>query len=134
MSVSRELVRAVQIMVNRENNGEHVPEGWEEYSEDAVVTIAANPPGTVYVNVYVLDRVCGGQEEGGWYFDTGDVELSVVCDSDESANERAALLADVYEDNRNRYSVIYYSKSPDFEIRVEYTPAAAWPVAYPHYE
>lgn len=134
MSVGRELVEAVKIMVARESGGLHTPDGWEDWAEDDVITLASRPAGMVYVNVYRLDRVCGGQEEGGWWYDTGDVELSIACESEESAEHYAEMLGETYVNHGNRYSVIYYRKAPDFEIQVDEKPAADWPSVTPHYE
>lgn len=134
MSVSRELIEACKIMVAREKSGEFTPEEWEEWTEAEIIGLAARPSTTVFVNVYQLDRVCGGAEEGGWWFDTGEPEVSITCGSEESAAHVAELLGETYRDNRNRYSVIYYLKSPDYRVEIDYKPAASFPAVFPHYE
>lgn len=132
--MNTELVKAMKVIVQRELNQEYVPESWEEWEESEIIYLASRPAGLQYVNVYMLDRVCGGAEEGGWWYDTGSVELSLVCDSVESAEAYAVMLLDTYRDNGNRYSVIYYRKSPDFLVEVDNKPAADWPREQPHYE
>lgn len=128
-----DLFRALKTLAEREASGVVLPEYWDDWTDEEIVFLAANP-GMVYVNVYRLDRVCGGQEEGGWWFDTGDVELSIACDSEESAEARAEMLAELYVSHGNRYSVIYYRKDDDYSVSVEEKPAADWPAVYPHYE
>lgn len=135
MSVrNSELFRAMKTIATREINGESVPVGWEEWTDEEIVFLAANPAGLSYVNIYQLDRVCGGPEEGGWWFDTGTVELSIVCDSEESAQERAEMLREVFENHGNRYSVIYYRKPSDYDVDIDDKPGADWPVESPRYE
>lgn len=43
-----------------------------------------------WMNIYEVDREFGGPEEGGWYYDTGEVEVSIPL-HDLDADEVFAL-------------------------------------------
>lgn len=87
--------------------------------------------GTEYVNVYEVDRVCGGPEEGGWYFDTGQIiESRHVMTHD--VNRTIADLEREYPKTGDSNSVIY--RGGDYRIYVEDNPGADYPEYPPHYE
>lgn len=79
-----------------------------------------------YVNVYELDRSFGGDEEGGWWFDSGELELSVKVESEEHAEVIADMLREVFPDNGNRYSVTYWRKARDYSVMVETEEIKRW--------
>lgn len=135
MSVSRELINAIKIMTARESAGEYVPEHWDEwFSEEELIAVASKPVGTCYVTVYALDRVYGGPEEGGWWFDTGEVVLSLCAPSQEVADMWADMLSEEYVSHGNRYSVIYYRKDTDYNVNITDYPGKNFPEHTPHYE
>ena len=87
-----------------------------------------------YVNVYEVDRVKGGSEEGGWWYDAGQPIESVRVRSRIEAAILKTELADKYRDEqpkRNRYSVI---GGPDIEIFIEDHFAREFPERRPLYE
>jgi hypothetical protein len=85
-----------------------------------------------YVNVYEVDRECGGAEEGGWYFDTGRPILTEVVFTEGWAYVRAERLEAEWPDGRNRFSV--RPKGADYIVRVEDEPGKDFPEVWPHYE
>jgi hypothetical protein len=95
-----------------------------------------------HVNAYAVDRVYGGPEEGGWWYDTGTFlgGRAVLQGDDEEAYETTIeaakkylheRFAHEYEGNRSRYSVI---GEENFEVYVEDEPGADFPQERPHYE
>lgn len=135
MSV-RDFAAAVRTMIAREAAGEYVPERWDDgrFSENEVIAIAAMPAGTTYVNVYAVGREYGGPEEGGWYYDSGELELSLCAPSEAVADMWAALLHAEYQDHGNRYSVLYYRNPQDYIVDVSDIPGESYPKNRPHYE
>jgi hypothetical protein len=135
MSVTPGFIAAVQTLTARAANGEYVPNGWDSWMSEAdIISVASRPAGVIFVNVYALGREYGGSEEGGWWFDTGSVVLSITCESEEHAQAVQSLLSELYVDHRNRFSVIYYRKAPDYGVYVEDVPARDFPEHTPHYE
>lgn len=87
---------------------------------------------TWYVGVYSIRRCYGGPEEGGWWYDSGDLMFSVRCFSEESADDLGALLREKFPRTGKRYSVL---GGYDFEIKVGNTfPIEHFPTNRPHYE
>lgn len=94
----------------------------------------------IYINVYELDSLYGGPEEGDWWYDTGWPVVSLkVAASDHAVTlqDVVAGLREVYPDNGNRRSTVYRQvpdKGPDYAIRIEGHPAKKWPEERPRYE
>lgn len=85
-----------------------------------------------WVAVYEVDRGYGGPEEGGWYFDTGVLQLSVPCDSREQAEVIREIIAPDWESTSDSSSVIY--SGGDYRISVrKHKPADEFPERTPHY-
>ena len=93
-----------------------------------------------YVNVYELDSLYGGPEEGGWWYDVGTPFLSLKVEGYDRAGDiidLAVALREQYEDNGNRRSTVYRvveDKPTDYRVRIETGPAKAWPEETPRYE
>lgn len=87
-----------------------------------------------YVNGYLVDRVYGGPEEGGWWYDAGQPVLSLRL-PDEDAHAFAEALHDAFkvlnDTSRSRYSMI---GTPDYVVMVEDEEAKPFPEVAPHYE
>lgn len=74
----------------------------------------------VYVNTYDVTRRYGGPEEGGWWYDEGELLWSQKCQSeDEADEERASLVRDLPRGRR---------------VCVESHPGENFPRRKPHYE
>lgn len=90
-----------------------------------------------YLNVYYLEDVYGGPEEGGWWYETGSLVLTleVAGAAGPSFVERALDgLRAVFQDHGNRRSVIYASKEEDYRVLLETHPGIGWPAETPRYE
>ena len=85
-----------------------------------------------YVNVYRVDQAFGGPEEGGWYYETGELVMHETYHQSEVAESRAMVLRLTYKDGKNRYSVM--PKDDDFIVRVEDHIGEDYPKVRPHYE
>lgn len=86
------------------------------------------------VNIYQLDQGYGGPEEGGWYYEIEEPELSIPFAASRYAEavKVAEALEAVYQDHRYRYSVI--PRGADYHVRIERRAAVASPQVQPHYE
>ena len=86
------------------------------------------------VNVYALDRCYGGPEEGGWWYDTEDPELSLEVPASRygDAVAIAGALEAVYPDRHSRSSVAY--SDGDYDVRVERWSPRYSPSVQPRYE
>ena len=79
-----------------------------------------------YVNAYAVTREYGGPEEGGWWYDTGDVLASELCDGKHAEVVRARL----EEEFCQSYAV---PRGARLSVHVEDVPAAPWPAEKPYY-
>lgn len=108
--------------------------------------------GPLYLGVYRIERCYGGPEEGGWYYDSGEVvEWYKLRRSERGHDGRIkrsvlrALLRDIAQrvgyvlngneprpkGYRTRSSVI---GGPDIEVRMSSFVPEHFPVSRPHYE
>lgn len=97
---------------------------------DYPVELPDGSPAT-FVNVYEIDRRCGGPEEGGWWYDTGEPVKSIICTTHEEAEEVREMLRTEYVRSGKRYSVL---GGEDYDVFIEPHPAKAWPEGRPRYE
>jgi hypothetical protein len=84
-----------------------------------------------WVNVYSVNRLYGGPEEGGWWYDTGEIVLSKQFDDDDSAQDYAESLEKQFPNTGKRYSVL---GGEDYNIWVEDSPGQDYPTERPRYE
>jgi hypothetical protein len=88
-----------------------------------------------FVNIYEVDRVYGGPEEGGWYFDAGTLQGWWHASSLENAYELAEKLQDEpYKSTGDASSVVYSGGDYDFEITRGASGAESYPEERPFYE
>jgi len=95
-----------------------------------------------FVNVYLRERLYGGPEEGGWWFDAGTplLRLETYGMVDQEALE---VLVDTLQENFSRelrrvvsesgYCVLSESER-DYLVLLEDEPGQSWPDVYPVYE
>lgn len=83
-----------------------------------------------HVNVYRIERYYGGPEEGGWWFDTGTVEMTWPCTTQSEVDAAIAELTKKYPRTGNRGKV---HGGADFDIRVEGHTGKSFPTETPHY-
>lgn len=92
-----------------------------------------------HVSVYEIDRACGGPEEGGWWYNVGELIHSIpVMDddlSDEDIDNLVAMMRKVYPEQTGDYGVgsVLYSGG-DYEVYVEDRKGESYPKERPHYE
>lgn len=90
--------------------------------------------GFVFVNVYEIDRCYGGPEEGGWWYDMGQVVTSRQVKEEDAERIRGELEIE-YPKGTGRQdsgSVIY--EGGDYRVCIEKVPGADYPAVTPHYE
>lgn len=90
--------------------------------------------GFKFVNVYEIDRIYGGPEEGGWYYDAGTVVVSRQVPEAEAEAVKAELETE-YPKGTGRnasYSVLYCGG--DYRVYIEDEPGQDYPQVTPHYE
>lgn len=83
-----------------------------------------------YINVYFVERVFGGPEEGGWYYETGRLQ-STVPFSDAALCKARDQVATENEGRRPLSSVL---STGMFVLRVEDEPGQSYPTQKPVYE
>lgn len=89
---------------------------------------------TFFVNVYLTDRAYGGPEEGGWWFDYGQIEAVYPCDTLKAAiSLREWLLENDYT-NEGRRPTSSVLSDGEYQITIEFKPGQDWPKRRPHYE
>jgi len=102
--------------------------------EDPALRVGSVPgPAQLWVNVYSVTRHYGGPEEGGWWYDAGEVVASTPADNEDEANQLAATCREKFKDMEwgNIYSV---NGGVQIRVLVEDQPGEAWPARTPHYE
>lgn len=120
--------------------GDHIEDG--DFTEEALDAWYANEPtfgthyadGFTFVNVYEVDRIYGGPEEGGWYYDTGTVVISrqvPTGDANRVQNELEREWPRGHGQNDSN-SVTYCGG--DYRVWIEDVPGADYPKVSPHYE
>lgn len=90
-----------------------------------------------FVNVYALDRLYGGPEEGGWWFDCGEPVESVEVPDEQHALVVQGRMMREYPSTGARSSMSYGRSGNgvvDYAVWIEDHPAAHWPEHYPRYE
>jgi len=92
-------------------------------------------PEHVHVNVYEIDRLYGGPEEGGWYYNTGRPVESVRVKNCMKEVERVRQSLEAkYPTTGTVYSVLASKRKDVFEVMVEDGFGEEWPKERPHYE
>lgn len=93
----------------------------------------------VYVAVFLEDRAYGGPEEGGWWYDTGDL-VRTVWQGPASQAEAAEVYAERL--NKKLETTLNHGRRPISSVLSEgryralvcNEPPASWPEQRPHYE
>lgn len=109
--------------------------GWCDLGKSAQAAASA-PVEQSWLNVYVLERLYGGPEEGGWWYDAGVPVLSLEV-TDVVGGQLTLLmeaLEEKFQDERKRLSVLYPTDGYDYSVVIESEQAAFWPAEQPRYE
>ena len=96
----------------------------------------------VYVNVYLVDQLYGGPEEGGWWYDTGEPVESICVPAQSTsgltreAAEKLRQSKQVYYDSLNKDRRPKHSVLSDgvYEVCLEDRFAEPYPETRPYYE
>lgn len=84
-----------------------------------------------WVAVFEIDRCYGGPEEGGWWFDAGEVKQVVPASSYEQAEEIRDALSERWPSLDNSSSVIY--SGGDYRVGICKSYPEDYPQRVPHY-
>ena len=88
-----------------------------------------------YVNAYLVDRMYGGPEEGGWWFDAGVPVESIKCTPEEVRRVEVDRKARCREWNKSRNSDTGSVLSEGrYEVCLQDDFARFWPESRPFYE
>lgn len=85
-----------------------------------------------HVTVYELGREYGGSEEGGWWYDTGEVVLTRPLRAGEDRELVLAALAAEFPSGTHRFSV--RPRGRDYSIEFGGAPGQDFPAETPRYE
>jgi hypothetical protein len=89
----------------------------------------------IYVNVYLIDQICGGREEGGWYYLVGSpVESRCYNSMDEALEELNKLEAKYDQENKSRRPISSVLSEGEYRVMLETHFAEHWPQTKPRYE
>ena len=103
--------------------------------------------GVMYANAYITDRVYGGPEEGGWYYDCGEPVMSLPFIVDMSEGVSNALAADLAIESLYDMCVAAGIDTPEkdffsqrdwnidgFKFFIEFHPGTPFPKKRPHWD
>lgn len=109
---------------------QYAPEGIEEQEE---FVRDQETEEVYYVAVYAVNRNFGGPEEGGWWWDSGElIDVRTVEGPQPEAMKVRDRLLEKYPFTKNRYSVL---GGEDYDVMVcDSLPPASFPDEVPHYE
>jgi len=106
-----------------ENTGTFVPE------TDVII----RPSNIVFVSAYHTERVYGGSEEGGWWYDSGELLECVDCHEREVKAVKARL-EEKYAEYKSDVPLSSVLSDGTLSIDVGDFPGTSYPCAIPHYE
>jgi hypothetical protein len=89
-----------------------------------------------FVNLYLVVRVSGGPEEGGWYYTAGEAKHSIPCHTSRRA-ERCARLVEKIADAQNsqrRSDIGSVLSEGRYEVVIERAPACSYPLFRPRWD
>ena len=106
-----------------------------EYNQDTDESCPIFSPKNWWVNVYLQDRAYGGSEEGGWWYDIGEVKTGILCYGNSEAEEIRNQMKEVCEMwNEDRYPISSVLSDGQYYVYIEEEPPKDWPDSFPHYE
>ena len=104
--------------------------------DTGIVTRGADNEPVWFVNVYEVSRVYGGPEEGGWYYDAGQLLATYVvpgtCEDAHALRER--LRDNEWASTGKASSVVYSGGEFELEITLGAPAPDFFPEGTPHYE
>lgn len=110
---------------------------WEG-NDQAKVEISDPENVMIYINVYHVERCCGGMEEGGWYYDDYTSELVVpllapedVCPFEHAVQELERWSKRYNNDGRRPLSSVL--SNGEYRLHIEMLPKESETTEVPHY-
>lgn len=105
-----------------------------ELEEKQIQVLGRDGEPACFIGVYEVDTVYGGPEEGGWWYDTGELIRVEVVHCETCAIRRTNELREEYPDTGKRTS--FGRDKDDWSVvRVQgRVPEAYYPETVPHYE
>jgi hypothetical protein len=120
-----------------EERDENTIPGWYCEEIDSFVPeqdVIVHDSPVVWVNAYLTNLAYGGVEEGGWWYQCGELLESVQSHERDSEEVRERLLAKwVGEDDADR-DLSSVNCTGKLRVSVEDFPGASYPKVTPHYE
>jgi hypothetical protein len=93
-----------------------------------------NDGGVRFVNVYFVQRCFGGREEGGWWYDCGELLRCIVLPTEAAAQELKASLEAGDFSNQGRRPLSSVLSEGAFRVTIDSEPGCDWPAKRPRYE
>jgi len=93
-----------------------------------------NDQGVRFVNIYFVQRCFGGREEGGWYFDCGEILRVIVVPNESAAQEIKSGLDALEFSNKGRRPLSSVHSDGEFRVTIDLAPGVDWPREKPRYE
>lgn len=87
-----------------------------------------------FVNVYFVNRYYGGPEEGGWWYNAGEVEECVPCRNEAFARKVKENFEKGEYSNEGRRPLWSVTCGGVYEVRIEDKPGENYPQERPIYE
>ena len=103
-----------------------------ETMREAIDRAEDHKRGIRYVNVYEIHRCYGGPEEGGWWFDAGELITTETHGSLKSA-EQAKQRLELEYNNDNRPPLHSVLNNGFYQINIDPLPGKNWPDRKPYY-
>ena len=87
-----------------------------------------------FVNVYLVNRCYGGSEEGGWWFDAGEIVECVPCRNEVFARKVKESFEKGEYSNEGRRELSSVACGGVYEVVIEDRPGEDYPKEKPFYE
>jgi hypothetical protein len=81
---------------------------------------------TKFVNVYMVDRAQGGHEEGGWWYNYGELLCSIPVPNRTLANTVVSALENGEYSNKGRKSIYSVNSRGEFRVTVDNKIGSDW--------
>jgi hypothetical protein len=81
---------------------------------------------TKFVNVHLVDRACGGPEEGGWWYNYGDLEVSIPAPNRTLANTIKSALENGEYTNKGRRPIYSVNSRGEYWVTVDKKMGSDW--------
>src|SRR3546814_969428 len=108
-----------------------------DWSSDVCSSDRKEPHMRYIIALYEIDRAYGGAEEGGWWYDTGELARLLALAPTEARAiqlaDRANRLLERLQRHRRRVDSVLYAGGRYTAIVFEWTAPPAFPVVRPHY-